>query len=112
MEYERDQEDEAANEAAHIGGERDDDLEYIERDARPGGISDEAWRPVEEGGGGEAEGFEEAEAELVERAENPHGPSPIADAEDADEEAGALDQDYGEADAEHTSEDEPGESDR
>ena len=81
MEYEREQEEAAAEEAARIGGTRDDRLDYIERDSRPGGISDEAWRPVEEAGGGESEGFEEAEAELIERAENPHGPSPIADAE-------------------------------
>jgi hypothetical protein len=112
MEYEREQEEAAAEEAAHIGGERDDELDYIERDGRPGGISDEAWRPVEEAGGGEAEGFEEAEAELIERAENAHGPSPIADAEDYDEEAAALDSVYGEADEEHTSEDDPDESDR
>jgi hypothetical protein len=112
MEYEREQEEAAADEAAHIGGERSDDLDYIERDGRPGGISDEAWRPVEEAGGGEAEGFEEAEAELIERAENAHGPSPIADAEDYDEEAAALDSVYGEADDEHTSEDDPEESDR
>jgi hypothetical protein len=112
MEYEREQEEAAADEARHIGGERNDDLDYIERDGRPGGISDEAWRPVEEAGGGEAEGFEEAEAELIERAENAHGPSPIADAEDYDEEAAALDSVYGEADEEHTSEDDPQESDR
>jgi hypothetical protein len=112
MEYEREQEEAAAEEAAHIGGERDDDLDYIERDSRPGGISEEAWRPVEEGGGGEAEGFEEAEAELIERAENPHGPSPIADAEDIEEDPDALDVEYGEADHEYTSEDEPEESDR
>ncbi|HEY7622535.1 MAG TPA: hypothetical protein VH834_22380 [Solirubrobacteraceae bacterium] len=112
MEYEREQEEAAAEEAARIGGGRDDDLDYIERDSRPGGVSDEAWRPVEEGGGGESEGFEEAEAELIERAENPHGPSPIADAEDIDEEAAALDAEYGEADEEYTAEDEPGEGDR
>jgi hypothetical protein len=110
--YEREQEEAAADEAAHIGGERNDDLDYIERDSRPAGVSDEAWRAVEEAGGGEAEGFEEAEAELIERAENPHGPSPIADAEDTDEEAAALDVEYGEADEEHTAEDEPGEGDR
>jgi hypothetical protein len=119
MEYEREQEEAAAREAAEIGGtpyagdpgdrgtEGIDPLEYIERDGRPGGISDEAWRPVEEAGGGEAEGFEEAEAELVERAENPHGPSPLADAEDIDEEAAALDSVYGEADEIPTSEDDP-----
>ena len=42
MEYEREQEDAAAEEAAHIGGDRDDDLDYIERDSLPGGISEEA----------------------------------------------------------------------
>ena len=112
MEYEREQEEAAADEAAHIGGGRDDDLDYIERDGRPAGISDEAWRPVEEGGGGESEGFEEAEAELIERAENPHGPSPIRDAEGWDEEEAALDAEYGEADEEYTSEDDPEDSDR
>jgi hypothetical protein len=112
MEFEREQEEAAAEEAAHIGGDRDDELDYIELDSRPAGVSDEAWRPVEEGGGGESEGFEEAEAELIERAENRHGPSPIADAGEWDEEAGALDAEYGEADEEHTSEDEPGAGDR
>jgi hypothetical protein len=113
MEYEREQEEEAAAEAGRIGGrDPEEDVEYIELDSRPAGISEEAWRAVEEGGGGEAEGFEEAEAELVERAENPHGPSPLADAEDVDEEAEALDQEYGEADHEYTAEDEPDESDR
>jgi hypothetical protein len=112
MEYEREQEEAAAEEAAQIGGRRDDNLDYIERDSRPGGISDEAWRPVEEGGGGESEGFEEAEAELVERAENPHGPSPMADAEESDEEEAALDAEYGEADEEHTAEDDPDSGDR
>ena len=73
---------------------------------------DPAMDPVREAGGGEAEGFEEAEAELIERAENPHGPSPIVDAGDYDEEAGALDSEYGEGDEEHTSEDEPGAGDR
>ena len=112
MEYEREQEEAAADEAAHIGGERDDDLDYIERDSRPAGISDEAWRPVEEAGGGEAEGFEEAEAELVERAENAHGPSPMADVGEYDEEEAALDSEYGEADEEHTAEDDAEDSDR
>jgi hypothetical protein len=112
MEYEREQEEAAAEDAAHIGGSRDDDLDYIERDSRPAGISDEAWRPVEEAGGGESEGFEEAEAELIERAENPRGPSPIADAGRWDEEEAALDAEYGEADEEHTAEDDPEDSDR
>jgi hypothetical protein len=112
MEFEREQEEAAAEEAAHIGGDRDDDLDYIELDSRPAGVSDEAWRPVEEAGGGESEGFEEAEAELIERAENPHGPSPIKDAEGLDEEPEALDAEYGEADEEYTSEDDPDDSDR
>ena len=112
MEYEREQEEAAADEAAHIGGERDDDLDYIERDSRPAGISDEAYRPLQEAGEGESEGFEEAEAELIERAENPHGPSPIKDAEGWDEEEAALDSEYGEADEEHTSEDDPEQTDR
>jgi hypothetical protein len=112
MEYEREQEEAAAEEAAHIGGERDDALDYIETDSRPAGISEEAWRPVEEAGGGESEGFEEAEAQLIERAENPRGPSPMADAGEYDEEAAALDSEYGEADEEYTSEDDPEETDR
>ena len=112
MEFEREQEEAAAEEARNIGGKPEEDLDYIERDSRPAGISDEAWRAVEEGGGGEAEGFEEAEAELIERAENPHGPSPIKDAEGLDEEPEALDAEYGEADEEYTSEDDPEDSDR
>ena len=112
MEFEREQEEAAAEEARNIGGQPEEDLDYIERDSRPAGISDEAWRAVEEGGGGEAEGFEEAEAELIERAENPHGPSPIKDAEGLDEEPEALDAEYGEADEEYTSEDDPEDSDR
>ena len=112
MEFEREQEEAAAEEAGHIGGGRDDELDYIERDGRPAGISDEAWRVVEEGGGGEAEGFEEAEAELIERAENAHGPSPIADAGRYDEEEAALEVEYGEADEEYTSEEDPDDDDR
>jgi hypothetical protein len=113
MEFEREQEEAAAEEARHIGGDPEaDDVEYIERDSRPAGISDEAYRPLVEAGEGEAEGFEEAEAELIERAENPHGPSPIKDAEGWDEEAEALDAEYGEADEEYTSEDDPDDSDR
>jgi hypothetical protein len=64
----------------------------------------EAMRPVEEAGGGEAEGFEEAEEMLVERAENfDRGHSPvhdvIDDAEPNDPEV------YGEADEPRSSED-------
>jgi hypothetical protein len=113
MDFEREQEEAAAEEARHIGGEpEDDDTAYIERDGRPAGISDEAWRPLQEAGEGEAEGFEEAEAELIERAENPHGPSPQADAEGIVEDPEALDVEYGEADHEYTAEDEPDDTDR
>jgi hypothetical protein len=112
MDFERDEEEAAAEEARRIGGDPDETTDYIERDGRPAGISDEAWRPLEEAGEGEAEGFEEAEAELIERAENPHGPSPLKDAEGVEEEPEALDVEYGEADHEYTAEDDPDDSDR
>jgi len=105
-EFERRQEAEAAAEAARIGAEpgrvpgRDDDL------IPPGESDDPAMRVVEEAGGGEAEGFELAEAELIERAENAHGPSPIADRERISEDDRA-DREYGESDAVRTSEDDP-----
>ena len=73
---------------------------------------EEEQRPLEEAGEGEAEGFEEAEAQLIERAENPHGPSPLKDAESVEEEPEALDAEYGEADHEYTAEDDPDDSDR
>lgn len=63
----------------------------------------EAMRPVEEAGGGEAEGFEQAEQELIERAENWEGRSPEHDAFPAEEPGTA---EYGEADHEHSSENE------
>jgi hypothetical protein len=63
----------------------------------------EAERAVEEAGGGEAEGFELAEAELRRQAEG------IDDDHDPVAEAGQVEAEksnavYGEADAEHTSE--------
>jgi hypothetical protein len=64
----REQEDAAAAEAGAIGGRRE-----------PGDEQSEAMRPLEEAGEGEAEGFEEAERELVEHAS--HGdpaPDPTA----------------------------------
>jgi hypothetical protein len=57
----REQEEAAAAEAAAIGGRTSSEPAGQER-------PDEAARPVVEGGGGEAEGFEEAERELVEHA--------------------------------------------
>ena len=52
----REQEEAAAAEAARIGGEA------------PRSDADPAFQPLEEAGQGEAEGFELAERELVERA--------------------------------------------
>ncbi len=49
----------AAAEAARIGGQTPDDY-----------VDDPAQRPVAEGGEGEAEGFELAEEELIDRAEH------------------------------------------
>jgi hypothetical protein len=65
----------------------------------------EAMRPVEEAGGGESEGFELAERELIERAENrDQGRSPEHDAFAPEESAGDADVSFGEADAEHLEE--------
>jgi hypothetical protein len=100
-EFERRQEAEAAAEAASIGREPG-----FEDDRPPGESSDPARRPVEEAGGGEAEGFELAEAELIDRAENPRGPSPLADRERISEDDRA-EREYGESDSVRTSEDDP-----
>jgi hypothetical protein len=67
----------------------------------------EAMRPVEEAGGGEAEGFEQAEQMLIERAENWEGRSPMKDAFPSEEPGGV----YGEADHERTSEDDQASAD-
>jgi hypothetical protein len=67
------EEDAAAGEAGSIGGRRD-----------PSG--DEAERPVSEGGGGEAEGFEIAEDDLREQAENADGGHPLSQAGEPEEE--------------------------
>ena len=64
----------------------------------------EERRAVEEGGGGESEGFELAEQELIEHASHGDEHSPmriIRDAERDEEEP--LDSSYGEADAEELS---------
>jgi hypothetical protein len=52
-----------------------------------------------------------AEAQLIDRAENPRGPSPQADQERVSEDDRAQSV-YGEADEEHTSEEDPSESER
>jgi hypothetical protein len=89
----RREEEAAGTEAGSIGGRGDD------RD-------DPAQSPLTEAGGGEAEGFEIAEAQLVDRAENPRGPSPFADRERISEDDRA-ETEYGESDSVRTSEDDP-----
>jgi hypothetical protein len=79
----------AADEAGSIGG------------TRPDYEGDEAARPLEEAGEGEAEGFELAERDLVEEAS--HGDerrSPEADEFTPEEESDRADAVYGEADEE------------
>jgi hypothetical protein len=95
--YEDEEARAAAEEARRIGGVAgDEDI-------------DPAQRPLVEAGEGEAEGFELAEDDLIEHAS--HGDEhsarvPYYDAEDVseDDRVGA---EYGEADEEETSEDEP-----
>jgi hypothetical protein len=97
MASERSEEEAAAAEAAEIGG------------PAPETDADEARRPVEEAGGGEAEGFEQAEEALRRQAshEDP-GTSPTQDAfPDEEESSGA---EYGEADTAESTEGEAGET--
>ncbi|MFZ1994014.1 MAG: hypothetical protein WAU75_07885 [Solirubrobacteraceae bacterium] len=61
--FEREQEEAAAAEAAEIGGHPSSEPPPVDADER-----DPAQEPVREAGGGEAEGFEEAERELIEHA--------------------------------------------
>src|SRR4051794_2454982 len=91
--HEQEETDAAAAEAARIGGVAGDEE------------LDPALRPVIEGGGGEAEGFEQAEDALVEHATHGDQQSAHAVIHDAGrpEEAGATG-DGGEADHEHSSE--------
>jgi hypothetical protein len=94
----REQAENAAAEAAAIGGRPSS--EPPAQDA-----TDEAARPVVEAGGGEAEGFEQAERELVEHAS--HGDSHAArqameDAPKGSDDARAAQ--AGEADEERSSE--------
>jgi hypothetical protein len=81
------EENAAAAEASHIGG------------PGPEYEGDEAERPLEEGGEGVAEGFEESERELVEQAS--HGDpsvSPESDAFAPEEESDRATSVYGEGD--------------
>jgi hypothetical protein len=94
----REQAQAAAAEAAAIGGR-------VSSEPPSGESRDEASRPVAEAGGGEAEGFEEAERELVEHAS--HGDEhaarrAIQDAPDEGEDARAAP--AGDPDVERSSE--------
>src|SRR3954462_8047803 len=109
-EFERKQEEAAASEAAKIGGEPGKVPGYDDDPTTPGISEDPARRPVEEAGGGQAEGFEIAEAELIDRAENPRGPSPMADRELVSEDDRA-ETEYGESASVRTSEDDPDQPD-
>jgi hypothetical protein len=83
----RQEEQMAAAEASHIGG------------PAPDYEGDEEDRPLEEGGEGEAEGFEQAELELEEQAS--HGDpkfDPEVDAFTPEEESDRANSAYGEAD--------------
>jgi len=86
----REEADAAAREAADIGGP-----------GAPGG-EDPADQPVAEGGGGEAGGFEESEAELIEHAS--HGdPAPDPEQDAFDPELDEERAERGAADHEHSS---------
>jgi hypothetical protein len=83
----REEESAAASEAGSIGGRR------------PDYEGDEAHRPLEEGGEGEAEGFELAEQDLEETASHGDaGYSPEADEFTPEEESDRADVVFGEPD--------------
>ena len=97
--FERAEEAAAAAEARAIGGHPEPDPLEADPD-RFDRERDEAFRAVEEAGGGEAEGFEQAEALLIEHATEPQQSSPQVDAEWTDEDGWAFEtrESYGEAD--------------
>lgn len=95
----REEADKAAAEAAAIGGHPSSEP------AQGDGAPDEADRPLAEAGEGEAEGFEQAEQDLVERAT--HGDQHAARQAIEDAPGGSEDvvaQEGGEADHERSSE--------
>jgi hypothetical protein len=76
--------------------------EFEERDTSPEHRHEEEQRAVSEGGGGEAEGFELAEKELIEHASHgDSGPDPSHSAGSPESYQG---DEGGEADHEHSSE--------
>jgi hypothetical protein len=72
--------------------ERVEKLEQLRRESR---------RAVEEAGGGESEGFELAEEELIEHASHGDEHSPEKIMQDAQAQGEPTDLTYGEADEEH-----------
>ena len=97
-EFEREQEEEAAAEAARIGGDPGAARYYED-----GEEVDPAHAPLMEAGEGEAEGFEQSEEALIENASHgdQHAARRVLEDAPAEEEApgGAA----GEADGEHAS---------
>ncbi len=87
----------AADEAGHIGGTPTYEVPLEDEE------TDEAYRAVNEAGGGESEGFELAEEELIENADlgpgRPGAEVRVREGE-ADEERDDDMADYGEADSE------------
>jgi hypothetical protein len=91
----REEEAAAASAAGHIGGTAGDEDDF-----------DPAMRAVYEAGGGVAEGFEQAEAELVDRVEDPAQPGAHPHGHERYEDKDALNEsvEAAEADHEHSSE--------
>jgi hypothetical protein len=87
----REEEAAAASDAGHIGGRAGDEEDF-----------DPSMRPVYEAGGGEAEGFEQAEADLVDNATHSDGRGdPEGDAFTGEAESDLSGAEYGEADEVH-----------
>jgi hypothetical protein len=99
--FEREQEDEAAAEAARIGGSGGAEA-YVE----DGEKVDPAQIPLMEAGEGESEGFEQSEEALIENASHGDQHSAGRILEDAPGDESARGTQAGEGDAEHSSEDE------
>ena len=90
----REEEAAAAADAAHIGGVAGDEDDF-----------EPEMRAVYEGGGGEAEGFELAEADLIDNAQHGDGHGdPLSDAFTPEVESDRATVEYGEPDEEDTTE--------
>jgi len=86
----REEEAAAAKAAGKIGGVAGDEKDF-----------DPAMRPVYEAGGGEAEGFEQAESDLIDNAQHGDGRGdPLSDAFTGEVESDRSGAEYGEADEE------------